>query len=305
MAWGVFHTWPRIIQAQVVSTRKRLVQNGAGNHNSGFSPVPVLVKEIKETHEKALLQILSKPRPQAQKPSQHLQLNIDCTELANCSSFVKGLRRSTKQNCVYGSGATSFSEVAQDCLLYHTWQTLFPEFSILKKKQPYTTIFLSSPYKKRTTTNPCFPKTPHWPKSSWPRILWFVPRRTASAAAGPTLELALTLAPSVVGGPSCCDRLSRCEAGQGHPNLFLLRSWYFTRGDVKIMSNWFLEMDLLFVWCLGNAGAVLVKDVFSHFRSVKTSGSPNSMMERQNKNHKNCWMSENYATSVLTANAKL
>lgn len=137
MAWGVFHTWPRIIQAQVVWTRKRLVQNGAGNHNSGFSPVPVLVKE---THEKAMLQISSKPRPQTQKPSQHLQLNIDCTELANCSSFVKGLRRSTKQNCGYGSGATSFSEVAQDCLLYHTWQTLFPEFSILKKTTIYNHI---------------------------------------------------------------------------------------------------------------------------------------------------------------------
>ena len=126
----MFHTWPRIIQAQVVSTRKRLVQNGAGNHNSGFSPVPVLVKE---THEKALLQISSKPRPQTQNPSQHLQLNIDCTELANFSSFVKGLRRSTTQYCIYGTGATPFSEVAQGCLLYHTSPTSFPEFSGLKK----------------------------------------------------------------------------------------------------------------------------------------------------------------------------
>ena len=200
MAWGVFHTWPRIIQAQVVSTRKRLVQNGAGNHNSGFSPVPVLVKE---THEKAMLQISSKPRPQTQKPSQHLQLNIDCTELANCSSFVKGLRRSTKQNCGYGSGATFFSEVAQGCLLYHL-TNFIPRFSSLKKEHPYSEVHST---KKEQPPTRVFQDT-SLTTCRQSRILWFVPRRTASAAAGPTLELALTLAPSVVGGPSWCDRFA-------------------------------------------------------------------------------------------------
>lgn len=235
MAWGVFHTWPRIIQAQVVSTRKRLVQNGAGNHNSGFSSVLVLVNlHFVRPCCKFRLNPVLKPNS-----SQHLQLNIDCTELANFSSFVKCLRRSTKQYCVYGSGATSFSEVAQSCLLYHTWQTLFPEFSSLKKKQPYTTIFLSSPYKKKNNHQPVFSKTPHWPKSSSVEDPLVCP--TTDCISGCWADAwtgsdtgSLAWEWSILVWPVC-----RFEAGQGHPNLFFIKIMLFTRGDVEIMSNWF------------------------------------------------------------------